>query len=80
MPEEGARATSARGEEIRQSVNNWVRTSHVLDAIVDFDAAVRDPGHPAKLRAEFDPGDHIHQNDAGYRAMADAFDLAIFRK
>jgi lysophospholipase L1-like esterase len=80
MPEEGARSTSARGEEIRQSVNNWVRTSHAFDAIVDFDAAVRDPAHPAKLRAEFDPGDHIHQNDAGYRTMAEAFDLAIFRK
>lgn len=80
MPEEGARATSERGEGIRQSVNNWIRTSHAFDAIVDFDAVVRDPVRPARLRADFDPGDHIHLNDAGYRAMADAFDLAMFKE
>jgi lysophospholipase L1-like esterase len=80
MPEEGARATSARGEGIRQAVNNWIRTSHAFDATVDFDAAVRDPAHPAKLRAEFDSGDHIHLSDAGYGAIAEAFDLSIFRK
>jgi lysophospholipase L1-like esterase len=77
-PEEGARATSERGEGIRQALNNWIRTSHAFDAVADFDAAVRDPAHPAKLRADFDSGDHIHLNDAGYRAMAGAFDLAVF--
>ena len=80
MPEEGARATSERGEGIRQALNNWIRTSRAFDATVDFDAAVRDPAHPAKLRAEFDSGDHIHLSNAGYGAVADAFDLSIFRK
>uniref|UniRef100_Q026K5 Lipolytic enzyme, G-D-S-L family n=1 Tax=Solibacter usitatus (strain Ellin6076) TaxID=234267 RepID=Q026K5_SOLUE len=80
MPEEGVPTASERGEEIRLSVNQWIRTSHAFDAVVDFDATVRDPEHPGKIRAAFDPGDHIHPNDAGNQAMADAFDLAIFKK
>jgi lysophospholipase L1-like esterase len=46
--------------------------------VVDFEAATRDPNNPKHLRAEFDPGDHLHPNDAGYQAMADAIDLSIF--
>jgi lysophospholipase L1-like esterase len=80
MPEEGLPTASERGEEIRSSVNAWIRTSGAFDATVDFDKVVRDPEHPIKLRADFDPGDHIHPNDTGNQAMADAFDLAIFKK
>jgi lysophospholipase L1-like esterase len=79
-PEEGVWITSKKGEEIRQAVNKWIRTSGRFDAIVDFDAVIRDPNHPEKMRAEFDPGDHIHPNDEGNRAMANAFDLSVFRK
>jgi lysophospholipase L1-like esterase len=80
MPEEGVPTASERGEEIRTSVNKWIRTSNAFDALVDFDAVVRDPEHPLRIRSDFDPGDHIHPNDAGNQAMADAFDLAVFRK
>jgi len=80
MPEEGVPTASERGEEIRTSVNQWIRTSKSFDAIVDFDAVVRDPQRPTRVRPEFDPGDHIHPNDAGNQAMADAFDVAIFKK
>jgi lysophospholipase L1-like esterase len=80
MPEEGVPTASERGEEIRTSVNKWIRTSRAFDALVDFDAVVRDPEHPVKIRSDFDPGDHIHPNDTGNQAMADAFDLAVFRK
>jgi lysophospholipase L1-like esterase len=45
---------------------------------VDFEAATRDLAKPKKRRADFDPGDHLHPNDAGYQAMANAFDLGIF--
>jgi lysophospholipase L1-like esterase len=45
---------------------------------VDFEAATRDPANPKHIRADFDPGDHLHPNDKGYEAMADAFDLGIF--
>jgi len=79
MPEEGVPTASERGEEIRRAVNEWIRTSHAFDAIVDFDAVVRDANRLIRLRADFDPGDHIHPNDAGNQAMADAFDLALFK-
>jgi lysophospholipase L1-like esterase len=46
---------------------------------VDFDAVVRDPQRPVRVKAEFDPGDHIHPNDLGNQAMADAFDLKVFQ-
>ena len=79
-PEEGVPTASERGEEIRRTVNQWIRTSGLFDAVVDFDAVIRDPARPIRMRQEFDPGDHIHPNDAGNQAMADAFDLKIFRK
>lgn len=62
-------------EALRQAVNAWIRSSRAFDGVVDFDAAVRDPLHPARLRPAFDPGDHTHLDDAGYRAMAEAVDL-----
>jgi lysophospholipase L1-like esterase len=49
-----------------------------LDATVDFDKVIRDPSNPRRLRAQFDSGDHVHPNDAGNRAMAEAFDLTNF--
>jgi lysophospholipase L1-like esterase len=79
MPEEGVPTASERGEAIRLKVNEWIRAKGNFDAVVDFDATVRDPQRPARIRAEFDPGDHIHPNDAGNQAMADAFDLSVFR-
>jgi lysophospholipase L1-like esterase len=79
-PYEGAGYYRENGEAIRETVNRFIRTSGAFDAVVDFDAATRDPNTPRRLRAEFDPGDHLHPNDAGYKAMADAIDLAIFNK
>jgi len=78
LPYDGAAYFREEGESIRQKVNEWIRTSGVYDAVVDFDAATRDPANPRRLRPEFDPGDHLHPNDAGYRAMAEAVDLRIF--
>ncbi len=77
-PYEGANYYRENGEAIRAAVNSWIRTSGAFDAVVDFEAATRDAANPKRLRAEFDPGDHLHPNDAGYQAMADAFDLGIF--
>ncbi len=79
-PEEGVPTASERGEAIRLAVNQWIRTSGSFDAVVDFDAALRDPQRPARLKPEFDPGDHIHPNDAGNRAMAELFDLSVFAR
>jgi lysophospholipase L1-like esterase len=79
LPFEGANYYREEAEKIRQALNAWIRTSGAYDAVVDFDAATRDPANPKRLRAEFDPGDHLHPNDAGYRAMAEAVDLRVFK-
>jgi lysophospholipase L1-like esterase len=80
MPEEGVPTASERGEEIRQTVNRWIRAKGNFDAVVDFDAVVRDRERPVRIKPEFDPGDHIHPNDDANQAMADAFDLGLFKK
>lgn len=64
-------------ERVRQAVNHYIRTVSDADAIMDFDALMRDPSRPTRLRPDYDCGDHIHPNDAGYRAMAEAIDLSF---
>ena len=59
-------------ESVRQAVNRWIRTSGEFDGVVDFDQVLRDPTHPTRLLPGYDSGDHLHPNDAGYAAMADA--------
>jgi lysophospholipase L1-like esterase len=66
-------------EALRQKVNEWIRTSGKFDAVIDMDAAVRDPANPSKLLPEFDSGDHLHLSPAGYRKMAEAVDLDLFK-
>lgn len=78
MPTKGLFFYNEQGEAMRQRVNEWIRTSGRFDAVIDFDAATRDPADPLKINPAFDPGDHIHPNDAGNRAMADAINLEIF--
>jgi len=57
-------------EATRNAVNTFLRNSHEFDGLIDFDALLRDPANPSRLRAEWDSGDHIHPNDAGNQAMA----------
>jgi lysophospholipase L1-like esterase len=66
------------GEAKREAVNAWIRSGGAFDAVIDFDAAVRDPAHPTRIRPDYDVDDHLHPNDAGYRAMGDAVDLKLF--
>jgi lysophospholipase L1-like esterase len=66
---------SEEKEKVRQAVNKWIRESGAYDGVADFDAVVRDPANPKHIKAEFDSGDHLHPNDAGYVAMADSIDL-----
>jgi lysophospholipase L1-like esterase len=69
----------ALGEPTRVAVNQWIRSQHLSDGIVDFDKAVRDPADPSRLRPEYDGGDHLHFSAAGYRAMAAAVPLSKLR-
>ena len=70
---------SPEGEVKREAVTDWIRTSRTYDAVIDFDAAVRDPSHPMRMLPAYDSGDHLHPNDAGYQAMANAVDLELFQ-
>ena len=79
-PEEGVWLAGPIGEATRQKLNEWIRHAGAFDAVIDFDAVVRDPAHTERLRAEFDSGDHIHPNDAGNARMANAFDLKTFTR
>lgn len=78
LPFEGYTYFSEVKEQLRQQVNTWIRKSAECDAYIDFDEAMRDPANPRRLQEQYDSGDHIHPNDAGYRAMADFIDLRIF--
>ena len=69
---------SVKTEAIRNAVNQWIRNSGAFDAAIDFDAALRDPDHPDTLLPAYDHGDHLHPNDAGYKAMGDYINLKLF--
>jgi lysophospholipase L1-like esterase len=66
---------SPEKDKVRQAVNRWIREGGAFDAVVDFDAVLRDPARPSRLKVAMDSGDHLHPGDAGYRAMAAAVDL-----
>ena len=66
---------SPQKEAQREALNNWIRHTRAFDAVVDFDAVLRDPAHPSQLDPRLDSGDHLHPGDAGYKRMADAIDL-----
>jgi lysophospholipase L1-like esterase len=78
-PYEGAGYFSDRGETVRQALNEWIRTSGEFDAVIDFDAVLRDPAKPAQITDGLHAGDHLHGSDAGYRKVADSIDLKLFR-
>lgn len=67
-------------EVVRQAVNQWIRTSDAFDGVIDFERAVRDPDHPTRMLPAYDSGDHLHPNDLGMQAMANAIPLDLFRE
>ncbi|QJE01201.1 SGNH/GDSL hydrolase family protein [Massilia forsythiae] len=70
---------SPEKEQIRQAVNDWIRSGDAFDGVIDFERAVRDPSHPARMLPAYDSGDHLHPNDLGMQAMANAIPLELFR-
>jgi lysophospholipase L1-like esterase len=78
-PFEGAAYFTPEKEVKRKAINEWIRTGKAFDGVVDFDKAVQDPTHPAKMAAAADSGDHLHPADAGYKAMGNAIDLSLFK-
>ncbi len=67
-------------EANRQAVNAWIRTSGAYDAVIDFDVVTRDPSNPTFFLPIYDSGDHLHPNDLGYKTMANAIDLTLFKQ
>jgi lysophospholipase L1-like esterase len=70
---------SPAAEVKREAVNNWIRTSHAFDGVIDFAEAVQDPLDPLYLNPAYNSGDNLHPNDAGYEAMANAINLALLK-
>ena len=79
-PYVGAKYQSPQGEEVRKTLNNWIRTNKVADGFIDFDKVTQDPAHPDTFLPAYDHGDHLHPGDAGYKAMGEAINLALFTK
>lgn len=77
-PYVGAGYESPAGEQIRETVNSWIRNSGTFDGVVDFDQATRNPANPSVFLPSVDSGDHLHPGDAGYAVMGDAIDLSLF--
>ncbi|WP_404712976.1 SGNH/GDSL hydrolase family protein [Sphingomonas sp. MMS24-J13] len=79
-PYKGLATWSAEGEAARQKVNAFIRTGGAFDAVLDFDKVFADPADPAAIRANYHMGDHLHGNDASYKAVAESIDLSLFGK
>ena len=71
-------AWSPEKERVRLGINEWIRSSGAFHAVIDFDEALRDPSHPARMLPIYDNGDHLHPGDVGYNRMGDVIDLSLF--
>jgi lysophospholipase L1-like esterase len=80
LPFGGSHYDHFEHEAARRLINQWIRTSGAFDAVIDMEAAVRDPAHPNKLLPAYDTSDHLHLNQAGLKKMAEAIDLELFAK
>jgi lysophospholipase L1-like esterase len=79
LPFAGSSYDSPAHQQARTEVNDWIAMDGSFDAVIAMDEAVSDGGSPPGLKIEFDDGDRLHLNPAGYKAMADAVDLALLQ-
>jgi lysophospholipase L1-like esterase len=80
QPDQGAPYYTPAGNQVREAVNQWIETSGAFAAVLNFDAVLRDPQDPNELLPAYDSGDHLHPNDAGYQAMVDSINPALFEQ
>jgi lysophospholipase L1-like esterase len=80
LPFGGSQYSSAEHELARRTVNEWIRASRAFDAVIDFDAVMRDRDDATRLRADGDSGDHLHPNERGYVLMAESIELSLFER
>ena len=62
-------------EQARLAVNSWIRSTEAFDAVVDFDAVLRDPNDPTTMIADL-KHDCYHPNAAGDALLGAAIPLA----
>lgn len=70
LPIKGWRTYAPFRDELRNAYNNWIRESELIDVVIDFDKALRDPNDPSAFLKEYDSGDHLHPSKEGYKRMA----------
>ena len=78
LPMKGSSYYTTQHEAQREIVNEWIRTSNLLDGVIDLDMAVRNPADTLSLLPIYDSGDHLHPSEAGHHQMAEAVDLSLF--
>ena len=79
LPIGGWRTYAPFRDEMRNELNDWMRTTDLADGCIDFDAALRDPANPSSFLPEYDSGDHLHPSKAGYKKMASVIPAEILR-
>ena len=77
-PVYGCKYYSPKLENIRKSINQWIRTTEEFDSVADFDISLSKPENPEKLKEEFDSKEYFYINDLGIKVMAECIDLKIF--
>ncbi|WP_330180988.1 GDSL-type esterase/lipase family protein [Nocardia sp. NBC_01503] len=65
-------------DPVRMRINAWIRSQALADSVIDFDAALRDPGNPGVVDSRYVGADNLHPNPEGYRVMAEAIDIDRF--
>ena len=80
-PFKGNNYYSADHEKGRSVLNEWIRTTKMLDGVIDFDEAVRNPDDPEAMQQAFlFENDWLHLNAKGYETMGGCIDLNLFTK
>ena len=80
-PFKGNSYYSADHEKGRSTINQWIRTTKMLDGVIDFDEAVRNPLDPEAMQSKFlFENDWLHLNAQGYETMGGCVDLSLFTK
>jgi lysophospholipase L1-like esterase len=78
-PYNGSGGWTQQGETERGAIDSFIRgAGSGCDAIVDQDTATHDPANPIRYLPSFDSGDHLHPNEAGLQAIANAVNLTTF--
>ena len=78
LPIYGWRTYAPFREELKNEINDWIRSTNEIEGYIDFANALCDSKNPAAFRSEYDSGDHLHPSKAGYQKMAELIPSALF--